>query len=330
MSSAVEKSKKPKKPLDEEHSCRWAGCNEDKFPNLASLVNHVSNSHLAQNTQVYTASQMRYSCQWEGCSRFDVEQPSRFALISHCRTHTGEKPYFCPIPECDKHFTRSDALAKHVKGVHDLHQHRDAIALMKYRKEKNKGDVFLEGNLNNLTEEQYAMHLQRDYELRMPWWFSKRFVDSLRADEATLQSLYDQPLELRQYDLALSRYKTYLKNQQKDDLLTEMSDDTARQVKHAVANYRPDTLNVYEGNDLQKLYASYSKLTNKLATATRVQKITERKLEEAKKEKRRLWALNQVLLDANVELGLPSGEDVKADELDKILLADGLEEDVHD
>lgn len=331
MSSALEKTKKPKKPLDEEHSCRWAGCSEDKFPNLASLVNHVSNSHLAQNTQVYTASQMRYSCQWEGCSRFDVEQPSRFALISHCRTHTGEKPYFCPIPECDKHFTRSDALAKHVKGVHDLHQHRDAIALMKYRKERNKGDVFLEENLETLTEEQYAMILRRDYELRMPWWFSKRFLDSLKEEDVSLQTLYDQPLEMRQYDLAVTRYKRYLNNQIRDDLLTSMNEDAARKAKTAVASYKPDPVNAYEGKDLTKLYATFTKLTSKLATATKIQQITERKLEEAKKEKRRLWAINQILLDANTEMGLPpmkvdddTTDEMQIDELDKNILADGL------
>ncbi|KAJ1497199.1 hypothetical protein HMI56_005748 [Coelomomyces lativittatus] len=38
--------------------------------------------------------------------------------MSFSRSHTGERPYDCPAPECDKSFTRSDALAKHHKQQH--------------------------------------------------------------------------------------------------------------------------------------------------------------------------------------------------------------------
>lgn len=35
------------------------------------------------------------------------------------RSHTREKPFYCQLPECDRCFTRSDALAKHMRTVHE-------------------------------------------------------------------------------------------------------------------------------------------------------------------------------------------------------------------
>ena len=88
-----------------------------------------------------------YTCEWASCSRRGLPQTSRFALISHIRSHTGEKPFICTRPglfrsstlfikgrsrstdciscpifptECDKSFTRSDALAKHMRLQHNI------------------------------------------------------------------------------------------------------------------------------------------------------------------------------------------------------------------
>lgn len=44
---------------------------------------------------------------------------SGYALRAHMRSHTKEKPFFCALPECDRSFTRSDALAKHMRTVHE-------------------------------------------------------------------------------------------------------------------------------------------------------------------------------------------------------------------
>lgn len=86
--------------------CEWSDCKE-WFLDLSDLVTHL-NEHIG-------FKKGEYSCEWAGCNRKGVSQTSRFSLIAHVRSHTGERPFDCPIPECDKSFTRSDALAKHQK-----------------------------------------------------------------------------------------------------------------------------------------------------------------------------------------------------------------------
>lgn len=39
-----------------------------------------------------------YICDWAGCPRRGKTQGSKFALVAHLRSHTGEKPFHCPKP----------------------------------------------------------------------------------------------------------------------------------------------------------------------------------------------------------------------------------------
>ncbi|KAI1312303.1 hypothetical protein EDD11_002957 [Mortierella claussenii] len=96
--------------LPEETVCRWKDCGKI-LPSLAQLVIHLSDEHIGWKKTAYT-------CEWQGCSRRPIAQTTRFALISHMRSHTKHKPYDCPVPECDKSFSRSDAMAKHLKCQH--------------------------------------------------------------------------------------------------------------------------------------------------------------------------------------------------------------------
>jgi len=88
-----------------QHSCEWAGCNLI-FKQIDELASHLDKDHVGK-------SQSCYMCEWSGCTREDP-WPSRFALLSHLRRHTGEKPFECTV--CGKHFSRSDALNKHLKS----------------------------------------------------------------------------------------------------------------------------------------------------------------------------------------------------------------------
>ncbi|KAJ5489310.1 hypothetical protein N7539_004200 [Penicillium diatomitis] len=93
--------------------CMWDGCTAGDLGNMDGLVQHIHNDHIGTR-------QKRYSCEWMDCSRKGQTHASAYALRAHMRSHTREKPFYCTLPECDRNFTRSDALTKHMRSVHEL------------------------------------------------------------------------------------------------------------------------------------------------------------------------------------------------------------------
>ncbi|PQE06416.1 zinc finger protein [Rutstroemia sp. NJR-2017a WRK4] len=92
--------------------CGWVGCDAGDMGNMDKLVSHIHDDHIDSRTK-------RYTCEWIGCPRKGQGQASGYALKAHMRGHTGEKPFCCTLPECDRAFTRSDALTKHMRTVHE-------------------------------------------------------------------------------------------------------------------------------------------------------------------------------------------------------------------
>jgi hypothetical protein len=116
-------SSAPGSPNDDEWSireqaqtqCLWKECTFGAAENNDELVRHVQSTHCATGGPKKT----KYVCEWGECQRKTSNHPSGYALKAHMRSHTKEKPYYCQLPECDKAFTRSDALAKHMRTVHE-------------------------------------------------------------------------------------------------------------------------------------------------------------------------------------------------------------------
>jgi hypothetical protein len=105
--------------------CKWEGCTAGDVDNMDNLVEHLHDDHIGTR-------QKKYSCEWSDCTRKGIPHASGYALRAHMRSHTREKPFYCTLPECDRSFTRSDALAKHMRTVHETEALRPSDPVPKH------------------------------------------------------------------------------------------------------------------------------------------------------------------------------------------------------
>ncbi|KAI9251057.1 hypothetical protein BY458DRAFT_493739 [Sporodiniella umbellata] len=87
--------------------CLWTNCGH-VFPDLQMLITHLSEVHMGKGKATYR-------CEWEGCPRIMNPFTKRHKMYAHLRIHTGERPFICPHPGCQKQFTRPDSLTNHIK-----------------------------------------------------------------------------------------------------------------------------------------------------------------------------------------------------------------------
>ncbi|KAK9240144.1 hypothetical protein V1525DRAFT_396097 [Lipomyces kononenkoae] len=154
--------------LDQVTVCRWEGCYAE-CGNMDNLVKHIHDEHVGNRRPKYT-------CEWLECPRRGLSQTSRFALVAHMRSHTGEKPFYCSVPECDRSFTRSDALAKHMRTVHETEALRPSDPVPKTQANHPK-------NLGGATYAAYTEAIKRHKASEKLKALGEEVADSHEADD---------------------------------------------------------------------------------------------------------------------------------------------------
>ena len=83
------------------YECPSENCSFSVFDDLPAFSKHL---------KVHRGEKLVFSCTYSGC---DKRFQTNGHLMEHIRTHTGDRPYVCPI--CDKRFMRANTLNVHFR-----------------------------------------------------------------------------------------------------------------------------------------------------------------------------------------------------------------------
>ncbi|KAI5953340.1 hypothetical protein KGF54_002711 [Candida jiufengensis] len=235
------------------------------------------------------------------------------------RAPTGEKPFFCPIPECEKHFTRADALTKHRKAAHNLQTVKDQLPSFKEKFQ----------SVEDITEDKFRELVRNDYKLKQPWWFNQEFLQVVKGEIDSIENL---PFDLNQYKLSNLRIKQIIQandaninldpNNQiiniikrqiqyehPDRVVNINSDriieDLSKESNELITSYTPEEDINVDNKNLDELKQLHNTLQSQLNTSLKINKIITNKLQSSILNKRKLWIKNQIVIDANLKIGLP-------------------------
>jgi len=98
--------------------CKWANC-EQTFLTVEHLGLHLKNCHVKAQKERENSLKKGFTCEWQGCTSADKRYRDSCNLMIHLRyKHTGERPYACSEPGCDKRFVQEHHMKKHAKAIH--------------------------------------------------------------------------------------------------------------------------------------------------------------------------------------------------------------------